>query len=91
MATWMPSRPPLPKEPRGGSGLEQESHFPYASQNCCSEKRNKFMDVGRTDVWVPRGRGGSGVDGEFGVGRGKLLHLERISSEILLCSTRNSI
>ena len=31
--------------------------------------------------------GGSGVDGEFGVSRCKLLHLEWISDEVLLCST----
>ena len=35
--------------------------------------------------------GGRGMDGEFGVGRCKLLHLEWISSEVLLCSTGNSI
>ena len=33
--------------------------------------------------------GGSGMDGEFGVGRCKLLHLEWISNEVLLYSTEN--
>ena len=33
----------------------------------------------------------SGMDGEFGVGRCKLLQLEWISSEVLLYSTGNSI
>ena len=33
--------------------------------------------------------GGSGVDQEFGVSRCKLLHLEWISKEIPLYSTRN--
>ena len=35
------------------------------------------------------GRGGSGMDGEFGVSRCKLLHLEWISNEVLLYNTRN--
>ena len=36
------------------------------------------------------GVGRSGMDLEFGVIRYKLLHLEWISNEILLCSTGNS-
>ena len=36
-------------------------------------------------------REGKGMDGEFGVGRCKLLHLEWISNEVLLYSTGNSI
>ena len=35
--------------------------------------------------------GGSEIDWEFGVNRYKLLHLERMSNEILLYSTRNYI
>ena len=35
--------------------------------------------------------GGSGMDGEFGVSRCKLLHLEWISNEVLLYSTGNYI
>ena len=35
--------------------------------------------------------GGSGMDGEFGVSRCKLLHLEWISHEVLMYSTGNSI
>ena len=35
--------------------------------------------------------GGSGMDGEFEVGRCKLLHLAWISNEILLYSTGNYI
>ena len=39
-----------------------------------------------------RGKGGRGrIDGEFGVGRCKLLHLEWISDEVLLCSIGNYI
>ena len=37
------------------------------------------------------GGGGSGMDWEFGVSRCKLMHLEWISSEILLYSTGNMI
>ena len=36
-------------------------------------------------------RGGSGMDREFGVGGCKLLHLEWISSKVLLYSTGNYI
>ena len=35
--------------------------------------------------------GGSGMDWEFGVSRCKLLHLERISNEVILYSTGNYI
>ena len=35
--------------------------------------------------------GGSGMDGDFGVCRCKLLHLEWISNEVLLYSTANYI
>ena len=42
-------------------------------------------------MWLPRGRRGSGVDWELGVNRYKLLPLEWISNEILLCSTENYV
>jgi len=45
----------------------------------------------RTDLWLPRGEGGSGVDCEFGVSTYKLLNLEWKSNEILLYSTENYI
>ena len=45
----------------------------------------------RTDLWLPRGRGGSGMDWVLEVSRCKLLHLEWISNEILLYSTGNYI
>ena len=37
------------------------------------------------------GGGGSGMDWELGVNRCRLLPLERISNEILLCSTGNYV
>ena len=41
---------------------------------------------------VAKGKvGGSGMDREFGVGRCKLLHLEWLSTEVLLYSTGNYI
>ena len=41
---------------------------------------------------VAKGKGeGSGMDGEFGVSRCKLFHLEWISNEVLLCGTGNYI
>ena len=35
--------------------------------------------------------GGSGMDGEFGVGRCTIAHLKWISNEVLLCGTRKDI
>ena len=47
---------------------------------------------GNVRVLVLKGGGaGCGVDGEFEVGRCKLLHLEWISNEVLLYSTGNYI
>ena len=41
---------------------------------------------------VAKGEGGGrGMDGEFGISRCKLLHLEWISNEVLLYSTGNYI
>ena len=46
----------------------------------------------RSDMWLPAGWGcKSGMDWEFGVGRCKPLHLERISNEVLVYSTGNNI
>ena len=54
-----------------------------------SPLKNKFD---RTDLWLPRREGGgSGMDGKFGVGRCKLLHLEWIRNEVLLYSIGNYI
>ena len=41
-------------------------------------------------MWLPRGRGREWTDCESGVGGYKLLHLEWISNEILLCSPGNA-
>ena len=56
--------------------------------NLSTEK--KIMDLENRFV-VAGGGGGSEVDGELGVNRCKLLPLEWISNEILLCSTGNYI
>ena len=45
----------------------------------------------RTGLWLPRRRGGSGMDGEFGVHRCKLLHLEWMGYGVLLYSTGNYV
>jgi len=58
----------------------------YMAQMNLSIERNSW--TWRTDLWLPRG---SGMDGESGVNRHKLLHLEWISNEILLYSTGNYI
>ena len=41
----------------------------------------------KTDLQLPGGGGGSGMDWEFGVSRHKLLHLEWKGKEVLLHST----
>ena len=42
-------------------------------------------DTWRTDLWLPRGgRGGRGMDWEFGVSRRKLFHLEWMNNKGLL-------
>ena len=44
----------------------------------------------RTDLWLPRGAGGGGVDWEFGISRCKLLYIQWIN-KVLLYSTGNYI
>ena len=51
----------------------------------------RLTDV-ENKLMVAKGEeGGSGLDGEFGVGRYKLLHLQWISNEVLLYCTGNYI
>ena len=57
--------------------------------NFSTEKR--IMDLENRLVVAPGGGGGSGMDWEFGVNRCKLLLLEWINDEILLCSTENYV
>ena len=57
--------------------------------NLSTEK--KLMDLENRLVVAKGGGGGSGIDWESGVNRCKLLHLKRISNEILLYSTGNYI
>ena len=54
------------------------------------QKRNKPMDIENRPV-VTKEAGENGMDWKFGMSRCKLLHLERISNEVLLYSTRNYI
>ena len=56
--------------------------------NISTEK--KIMDLETRLVAAPGGEGGSGRDQELGVNRCKLLPLEWIYNEILLCSIENS-
>ena len=56
--------------------------------NClCQQKRKSW--AWRIDLWLLRGR--EWVDGVLGVNRCRLLLLEWISNEILLCSTGNYV
>ena len=57
--------------------------------NLSTEK--KTHGLGKQTCGCQGGGGGTGMDWDFGVGRCKLLHLEWIGNEILLCSTENYI
>ena len=59
-----------------------------AQMNLSIEKR--IMDL-ETRLVLAKGRGESGMDWEFGVNTFRLLPLEWISNEILLCSTGNYV
>ena len=45
----------------------------------------------KTDLWLPRGRGGGGMDWEFGRSRCKLLSVGWMINKVPLYSTGNSI
>ena len=57
--------------------------------NLSTEK--EIMDLEKRLVVAEGGVGGSGMAGELGVNRCRLLLLEWVSNEILLCSTGNSV
>ena len=57
--------------------------------NISTEK--KFMGLGEQTCDSQGGKGGSGMDWEFGINRCKLLPLEWIGKEILLHSTGNYV
>ena len=54
-----------------------------------SMEKKQTQGHGEQTCGFQGGRGGSRMDWEFGVGRCKLLHLERIDNEILPCSKEN--
>ena len=60
----------------------------YSTNKTISEKKQTH-GCGEQTCGCQRGGGGSGMDGEFGVGRCKLLRLEWVSNEILLYRTGN--
>ena len=47
-------------------------------------KKKQTHSYGEQTCGCQGGKGGSGMDGEFGVSRCKVIHLEWISNEILL-------
>ena len=56
-----------------------------------STKQKQIMDM-ESRLVIARGKGGRcGMDGEFGVGRCKLLYLEWINNGILLDSSKNYV
>ena len=61
-----------------------------AQMNLSTKQKQTHRHGNRLEVAKGDG-GGSGVEGEFGIGRCKLFHLEWINNETLLYSTRNDI
>ena len=57
--------------------------------NLSTEKKNRGLE--EQTCAFQEGRGGSGMDWEFGVNGCKLLLLEWIGNEILLCTTGNYV
>ena len=57
--------------------------------NLPTEKKQTHAHGGQTIAKA--GRGGSGMDWEFGVSRSKVLHLEWIKNEILLYIAQRTI
>ena len=55
-----------------------------------STKQNQIK-AKESRLGVARGAGESGIDGEFGVGGSKLLHLEWMGNEALLYSIGNCV
>ena len=45
----------------------------------------------KTNLWLPKGKGGGGVNQEFGINRYKLLYIIQINNKDLLYSTGNYI
>ena len=62
-----------------------------AQMNLSSEKKLMDMEIRLVVAKEEGERGGREMDWEFGVNRCKLLPLEWISNEILLCSTGNYV
>ena len=61
-----------------------------AQMNLSTEQKQTLEHTEQT-CGCQGGRGGSGMDWEFGVGRRQLLHLEWISNEVLLYSRGNYV
>ena len=55
------------------------------------QKRTRLTDIENRLVVAEGEEGGNGMDRDFGVGRCKLLCLEWISNDVLLCSTETYI
>ena len=68
-------------------------HVESKTWHKCSylQNRNRLIDMENRLAVANGEKGGGGMAGEFGVGRYKLLHLDWISSEVLLYRTGNSI
>ena len=63
----------------------------YGTKEPIYKNRNRLTDRENGLVVAKREEEGSRMYWEFGVSRCKLLHLEWINSEVLLCSTGNYI
>ena len=96
-ATWMDPEIIILSE----VGSERERQIPYDTMYMWNLKYDTNEPIyeteadsqtQRTDLWLPRGKGGEGgMEWEFGVSRCKLLYIEWINNKVLLYSTGNYI
>ena len=54
-------------------------------------KRKQTHTQQKTNSWFPKGKGGGGINQEFGINRNTLLNIKQINNKDLLYSTGNCI
>ena len=88
-ATWMELEPLILSEISQKDDITCIWNLIYGTNEPFHRKENHGL--GEQTCGCQEGGGGSGMDWELGVKRCKLLPLEWISNEILLCSTGNYV
>ena len=81
----------LQRDFHGLEFLNQGSAFTSGTNDLSTKQKQQSRDMESRLVVASGEAGGSGMDGEFGVVRSERLHLEWISSGVLLYSIGNSV